>query len=49
MFNDNISSYLNFFMVNLKRSETNFLTKKIAFALDLLIERIYDEVKNINP
>nr|YP_010043381.1 hypothetical protein J6781_mgp07 [Cladobotryum mycophilum]QPD06675.1 hypothetical protein [Cladobotryum mycophilum] len=48
MFNDNISSYLIFFMVNLKRSETNFFTKKIAFALDLLIEKIYDDVKNIN-
>jgi len=63
MFNDNISSYLNFFLVNLKKSETNNLLapseeqpgassssrKKIVFALDLLIERIYDDVKHINP
>lgn len=48
MFNDNISSYLNFFMVNLKISEPD-LIKQIALGLDLLIERIYDDVKNINP
>lgn len=48
VFNSNICWYINFFKFSLKKSESISLIERIDFSLDLLILRIYYDIKNIN-